>query len=87
MALLIVQGIRGGCERWEVLAMWGWLWTWVWTLPVNRGRFWNGIKALPLAALLLGGLMLLHALKLMYCVIEDVLLGLDKELYLFLWVF
>ena len=27
MALLIVQGIRGGCERWEVLAMWGWLWT------------------------------------------------------------
>lgn len=66
MALLIVQGIRGGCERWEVLAMWGWLWTWIWTLPVNRGRFWNGIKALPLAALLLGGLMLLHALKLMW---------------------
>ena len=66
MAALIIQATRGGCQRWEVLALWGWLWTWLWTLPVDRGRFWNGIKALPLLALVLGGLMLLHAVKLMW---------------------
>ena len=66
MVLLLAQGFRGGCERWEVLALWGWLWTWMWTLPAEKGRFWQGIKALPLVGLLLGGLMLLHAVKQMW---------------------
>ena len=66
MMVLLIQGFRGGCERWEVLALWGWLWTWMWTLPVDRGRFWQGAKALPLVALLIGGLMLLHAVQQMW---------------------
>ena len=66
MVLLLIQGVRGGCERWEVLALWGWLWTWIWTVPVDRGRFWKGLHALPLVAMLIGGLMLLHAVKQMW---------------------
>lgn len=66
MVILFVQAIRGGDARWEVLAMWVWLWTWIWTVPVDGTFFWRGFKALPLFAAIIGGLMLLHALKSMW---------------------
>lgn len=66
MVILTVQAFRGGHCQWEALAMWIWLWTWVWTLPQKEGFFWRGIKALPLFAAVIGGIMLLQALKLMW---------------------
>ena len=63
MVILMVQGIRGGHARWEVLAMWAWLWTWIWTVPVDGQWFWRGFKAMPLFAATIGSFMLLHALK------------------------
>ena len=63
MVILLVQASRGGHERWESLAMWIWLWTWIWTLPSENQFFWRGIKALPLFAAVIGGVMFLHALK------------------------
>lgn len=63
MVILLVQALRGGHCRWEVLAQLGWLWTWLWTVPnPDRYGWWKGIKALPIFALLIGGIMLAHAL-------------------------
>ena len=62
MCILIIQGIRGGHCRWEVLAQLGWIWTWIWTVPnPERLNWWKGAKALPLFAVVIGGIMLLHA--------------------------
>ncbi|MCH1574780.1 MAG: hypothetical protein L7S67_00765 [Flavobacteriales bacterium] len=63
MAVLGIQAWRGGHCQWEVLAQLGWIWTWIWTVPnTERFNWWNGVKALPVFALLIGSVMMMHAL-------------------------
>ena len=62
MCILVIQAMRGGHCRWEVLAQLGWIWTWIWTLPNPERLHWfKGAKALPVFALVIGSVMLLHA--------------------------
>ena len=63
MVILGIQGWRGGHCQWEVLAQLGWIWTWIWTVPnTERLNWWKGAKALPLFALLIGSVMMMHAI-------------------------
>ncbi len=66
LGILGIQAWRGGHCQWEVLAQLGWIWTWVWTVP-NSDKFnwWRGAKALPLFALTIGSVMLMHAMGVM----------------------
>jgi len=66
LAILLIQGIRGGHSQWESLAFWAWLWTWIWTFPNTQSKAWPAIKALPLFGAVIGGLMLWLALKTMW---------------------
>ena len=62
MTILGIQAWRGGHCQWEVLAQLGWIWTWIWTVPnTERFNWWNGLKALPVFALLIGSVMMMHA--------------------------
>lgn len=63
MAVLGIQAARGGHCSWEVLAQLGWIWTWIWTVPNPKAlQWWKGAKALPICALIIGCVMLMHAL-------------------------
>ena len=63
MAVLGIQAFRGGHCSLEVLAQLGWIWTWIWTVPNPEAlKWWKGAKALPIFALVIGSIMLMHAL-------------------------
>lgn len=64
MVILGIQAWRGGHCQWEVLGQLGWIWTWIWTVPnTRRFNWWKGAKALPVFALLIGSVMMMHALR------------------------
>jgi len=66
MLILFIQAFRGSHNSWEVLAQLGWFWTWLWTYPnPERFQWWKGVKALPMFALIIGTIMLLHAMSAM----------------------
>ena len=63
LGILGIQAWRGGHCQWEVLAQLGWIWTWIWTVPnPQKFNWWRGAKALPLFALTIGSVMLMHAM-------------------------
>lgn len=63
MIVLTAQAVRGGQAQWEVLGMWAWLWTWVFSVPDKSSWLWRGVKALPMFAVVVGSIMMVHALK------------------------